>query len=92
MVIKLILNRQISKQGCNKIIQKTTTLTDKNEVAEAFNNYFTNVVVKISSDLPRTNVDYRDFFGDFNFSDTFFLPPLTPNAIQEITLGLKLTG
>ena len=91
-VINLILNRQNSKQGCTKIIQNNTTLTDKNEIAEAFNNYFTNVAVKISSDLPRTDVDYRDFLCDFNFSDTFFLPPLTPNAIKEITLGLKLTG
>ena len=34
-VINLILNRQNSKQGCTKIIQNNTILTDKNEIAES---------------------------------------------------------
>ena len=65
--------------------QNKTTLTDKNEISDAFNNYFTSVAVKTSSDLPHTEVDYRDFLGDFNFSDTFFLAPHTPSGIKEIT-------
>ena len=46
----------------------------------------------ISSEIPHTDIDFRDSLQDYNFTDTFFLPPLTPGEIKEITLGLKLTG
>ena len=42
--------------------------------------------------IPHTDIDFRDFIQDHNFTDTFFLPPLTPSENKEITFGLKLTG
>ena len=43
--------------------------------------------------IPITDIDFRDFIQDWDkFSDTSFLPPLTPSDIKEINLGLKLTG
>ena len=44
----------------------------------------------MSSEIAHTDIDFRDFLQEYNFSDTFFLAPLTPSKIKEITLGLKL--
>ena len=47
---------------------------------------FTSVAINISSELPHTDIDFKDFLQDYNITDTFFLPHLTPSAIKEITL------
>ena len=91
-VINLILNRKSFKQGCTKILHNDTPITNKIDIAEAFNNYFTSIAVKISREIPHTDIDFRDFLQDYSFNDSFFLPPMTPSDIKEITLGLKLTG
>ena len=75
-----------------RILYNDTTITIINDIAEAFNNYFTSVAVNISSEIPHTDIDFRDFLQDYNFTDMFFLPLLTPSEIKEITLGLKWTG
>ena len=90
-MFNLILNRQNSKPGCTKLLRNDTTITNINDIAEAFNNYLTNVAVNISSEIPHNDIDFRDFLQYYNFTDTFFLPPLTPSENKEITLGLKLT-
>ena len=36
--------------------------------------------------MSHTDIDVRDFVQDDNFTDMFFLPPLTPSNIKEVTL------
>ena len=91
-IINLVLNRKNSRSYCTKLLHNDTTITDKADIAETFNNYFTNVTLAISREIPHTDTDFRSFLQDYNFVDTFFLPPLTPSDVKEITLGLKLTG
>ena len=62
------------------------------DIAETLKNCFNSVPIKISSENPHTDFDFRDILQDYKFSDTFFLPPLTPSEIIQITLGLTLTG
>ena len=86
------MNRQEFNPGCTKIFHRDTTVTNNSNIAEAFNKYFTSVAVNISSEIPHTDTGLRDFLQDYNFTDTFFLPPLTKSEIKQIILGLKLTG
>ena len=86
----MILNRQHFESGCTKILHDDITITNKKYIAEAFNNYFSSVAVKISSEIPHTDIEFSDFLQDYNITDTYLLPLLTPSKIKEITLGLKL--
>ena len=66
---------------------------DKNYIAESLSNCFSSLAVGISSEIPHTDVDVRDFLQDYNFTDTFFLPPLTSSSIEKkIILGKNLTA
>ena len=60
-VINLILNGQNCKLSCTKILHNDTTNTNKNDNAEAFNNYFTNAAINISSEIPHIDIEFRDF-------------------------------
>ena len=82
-VINLFLNRQNFKPGCTKILHNDSTIAIKNYIAEAFNKYFTSVVVNISDEIPHTHIDFRDFLQDYNFTDTFSLPSLSPSEIKK---------
>ena len=86
------MNGQNFEPGRSKIIHIDTTITTNIYIAEAFISYFTSVAVMISSEVSNTDIDFRDFLQDYNLIDTFFLPPLTPCEIKEITLELKLSG
>ena len=84
------MNRQNFKPGCTKILQNDTTITNNNDIAEAFNKYFTSVGVNIPSGIPHADIGFRESLQNYNFTDTFFLPPLTPSEVKENTLELKL--
>ena len=86
------MNRKHFKPGCTKILHNITTNTNKNYIAEAFNNFFTSVALNISSETPHTDIDFRDFLRDYIFTDAFFLPPQTPGKSKEFTSGLELTS
>ena len=85
-------DKKYFKPGCTKILPNDTTITNKYDIAEAFNHYFTSVAVNISGEIPHTDIDFRDFLHDCKFTDTFFLAPLTPCEIKAASLRLKLTG
>ena len=58
-----------------------TNITNKNDFADAFNNYFTSVAMNNSSEISHIDIDFRDFLLDYNLTDTFFLPHLPPSEI-----------
>ena len=60
----LILRGQSFKPGCTKIFHIYSTITNNNDIAEAFNNYFTSIAVNISSEIPHADIDFRDFLQD----------------------------
>ena len=66
-MINLTLNRKGLKTGRTKILQNDTTATNEDDIAEAFNNCFTDVAIDIFSELPRTGIDFTEFLGSFDY-------------------------
>ena len=83
------MDRQNFKPGCTKILRNDTTITNKNDIAESFNNYLTSVALSISWKIPHTDSDFRDFLHDYKFTDTSFLPPLIPIELKKNHIKTK---
>ena len=68
----LIKNTTTGTNNQNKIKEiliDNKTITDSGEMAETFNNYFTNIGTNISSAVPETNVNPLDYIPDENIPD-----------------------
>ncbi len=67
------------------------TVSDNKEIAEEFNNYFTNVASQLASDIQPATVPFESFLPDpVPFS--FFLTPTTEHEISEVIKGIKITS
>ena len=64
------------------------SVSDKTEVASAFNNFFANIGHTVSHNVPKVNRDFSSFMPNHNES-TIFLDPVTPEDILAITKKLK---
>ena len=71
-VINLVLNRKTHKTGCSTILSNDAKITNKTEISEAFNNYFTSVPIEIAGEIPRTNIDFKYYLQDYSYPDSFF--------------------
>ena len=61
------------------------------EIAEEFNNYFSNIASKLASDIQPASVSFESFLSDpLPFS--FFLKPTSEREISEVIQGLKVTS
>ena len=61
-IIKLILNNNTgSRKSDTKLNHEGRQVNDPHEVADIFNNYFTNIGPSLNSKIPQTDVSFRDF-------------------------------
>jgi len=63
-------------------------VTDKKDIAEQFNIFFSNIGLKISEDVPHTIIPYNEYLKDRN-AHSIFLGPVTHQDIIDITLKFK---
>ena len=67
------------------LIHEGHHIEDKKEIAEACNNYFGTIAEKTKDKIPATNKVFTDFLGN-PCTNSFFLNPTTPIAIQKLIL------
>lgn len=65
----------------SKIKQGNVTLTDKNQIANAFNIYFANIGSKLAQSIPNTNISFEHYLPS-SIQESFFIRPTSPMEIQ----------
>ena len=86
--IKSVINAK--KKSANLI----SSLTDKSEMAEMFNDFFTNISAKINDSIPHTKKSPLDYLTNRN-DKSFFISLTIPEEVEAIIISLsrrKSTG
>ena len=63
-------------------------ITDKQEIANHFNNFFSNLGANLTPDIPISNKNFREFLPP-RIEDTIFVPPLTLQKTFELITSIK---
>ena len=66
-------------------------ISDQNEIAECFNEYFSSIGSKISDSIPESSVQFEQYLQG-SFSNSFFLRDTCPSDIEKIIKSLKNTS
>ena len=72
----------------NEFIVNNNTISDKLEISESFNKYFSRVGLKTSQNVPVTNMKFTDYLPNPT-RRSMFLEPVTPLLITNTTGKLK---
>ena len=72
----------------NEFIVNNNTISDKLEISESFNKYFSSVGLKTSQNVPVTNMKFTDYLPNPT-RHSMFLEPVTPLLITNTTAKLK---
>ena len=87
--IKSIISINRNKfYNISHLTQKGKCIDNPKDVAQAFNNYFTNIAANIDSEIPRTRKSPLDYLGE-KCEQTFFLSPTDSVEVQSIISELK---
>ena len=62
--------------------------SDKQKIADAFNNYFINIGPTLASNIPPSRGHHLDFMGNPNIN-SLYLSPITPTEVSNHLLKLK---
>jgi hypothetical protein len=65
-----------------------TNVTDKTEIAEAFNNYFSKIGETTSQSVPKSKKNYSDFLKN-PLTNSMFLEPIDTSHVIEAANKLK---
>lgn len=90
-----ILNSATSKKIKQKELHKifcegTNTITDKNIIAEKFNDFFTNIAGTLLNNIPPSNKHFQDYLKlSKNNPNTMFLHATNPQEVKQIVRHLK---
>ena len=87
-----ILKEAINKHQNNSSLPNMFNLnneltTDTNQIAHAFNEFFSNIGQKVSQDVPKTNKTFTEYLR--KHPNNIFLNPVTKYDIIKITNTLK---
>ena len=88
--IKKIINLKSNNQSLpTAIISDNKTLTNPTEIANAFNNYFTNVSINVQSSIKYTNKSYSDFLPNIDIN-SIFISATDVTEVSNIISSLNL--
>ena len=87
--IKNIINiKSSSKAEPPNILINNQVNTNPEQVAEHFNEFFTNIASKIDSKIVPSNTTYQNYLNNPH-ENSFFLSPTTKNEIQDFLSTMK---
>ena len=86
--IKRIISLKYSRSTVpSTIIEDNISLTNPKDIADAFNNYFSNVATVIKSSIKYSRNKFFDFLPQININ-SFFINPTDKTEIKNIILSL----
>ena len=90
--IKTIALQRKSNKTINKLIINNEEINNPKEIAEALNDFFSNIASSLETKIPTNNLNPISFIGnDKIIRNSFFLNPMTINECSYLIKGLKNT-
>ena len=88
-----IINETIKKKKSMKNINivKNDQIVNPSDVSNKFSTFFATIADKLVSEIPDTNVNTMSFLRN-RVSNSFFMPAINPNDINNAISGLKDNG
>ena len=71
-IIKTVLNRRNQSQKSSKFTTSSGNITDNNEIARHFNEYFANIGPNLAMDIPLSPVSFHTFLK-FSYLNSMYL-------------------
>ena len=87
-IIKNVINKNKSKKKSDQFILNNKKITDPNEIANGFNDYFVNIGPTLASNIKSEGLSHRSFLHD-DLYESFFLEPTNEVEIVNIINHLK---
>ena len=88
IIIKEVLNKHKTSKINDTFKHKNMITTDKDTIANGFNDYFVNVGITLAESIPQSGQDYRTYLPPSNDA-TIFLQEATPDEIIRIISKLN---
>lgn len=89
-VLNESMNRNTSKQSeINKVNVNGSTLTDPTDIANEFNDFFSSIGQKISSNIPKTSADFQDFLNAEQHESSFNFGFCSPHSVVRCIESLE---
>ena len=86
--INLISLKELPDVAPSSIFHNGWSLTEPQEIANAFNKYFVNVATDIQSSIRYSKNNFHDFLHPININ-SFFLNPTDEIEVKNIILSLN---
>ena len=68
------MGRNLFKLQTTTLLRKNKTLTDNIEIANAYNEHFSNAAVKLAKNLPNSNSHFSNYLKSSHLSSTYLFP------------------
>ena len=93
-IIKDVIGKKkIENSNCNKeFLIDGRIVSDKNVIANNFNNFFSNIGKNLAKDIPENNINPLQYMGNIRCEHSFFLRPTDESEIRKVVALLKNTG
>ena len=89
-VIREILGPGTVRRSCTKLISNDREITNNSEIAEIFNDYFSQIATALDSSLPNSPIDPLTYVKP-NLTASLHLTPTTADECSDLISELKLT-
>lgn len=90
-LIKSIINKNLSNKTIKSICVDGSVVSEEDEIAESFNNYFSNVASNLDSTIPKSDISPIDYLAP-NLLSSLYMYPLTVCECSKIISNLKNTN
>ena len=88
-IIKSVINKSKHTKLTSEFkISDSVTITDKMEISNRFNKYFTNVGQTLARKIPSTSTSYRDFLPSWN-EESMYIDPVSHDEVKKIIMNLN---
>ena len=91
-VLKKIIGKKSKLHTCNEFVEKGLKITNPNDIAKGFNEFFVNVGPNLASKIKNkgnTTNKAVDYLKDINFNESLFLKPVTEFELLSIVNKFK---
>ena len=85
----IINNKSKNSPSPTCIIDNNKTITDPKQIANSFNNFFTNVSEKIQSKIRPSNQHFSNYLKNA-CNSSLFIKPTTPSEVMDLISNLKI--
>ena len=87
-VIKNVINKKTMKSVPSQLLINGKIETNRETMANKFNNYFTNIGKDLANKIPDSGVDPLSYLANNN-DHSIFLRPVKSDEVEKIILSLK---